>query len=115
MLACSSFFHGFPWSGNEGLICLINLVVENHTDRATELGFFSTTPEYHLKGDQGLRDCVAEKGLVSLCWVCVGVLEVRLVQVYILLALQWAHQLSIYPFPAPGWLDKPNYVGLADL
>ena len=30
---------------NEGLRCLINLVVENHTDRAVELVFFSITPE----------------------------------------------------------------------
>ena len=30
---------------NEGMMCLINLVVENHTDRSTELDFFSTTPE----------------------------------------------------------------------
>ena len=30
---------------NEGLRCLINLVVENHTNRAAELVFFSTTPK----------------------------------------------------------------------
>ena len=30
---------------NEGLRCLINLVVENHIDRDTEMAFFSTTPE----------------------------------------------------------------------
>ena len=30
---------------NEGLRCLINLVVENRTEQATELAFFSTTLE----------------------------------------------------------------------
>ena len=43
----------------------------DHTYRATELDFFSTTPEEHWREYQGLRDCVAEKGLTSLCWVCV--------------------------------------------
>ena len=51
--------------------------------RATELDLFSTTPEEHWREDQGLRDCVAEKGLNSLCWVCVGVLESRLVLVLV--------------------------------
>ena len=34
-------------------------------DRAIELDFFSTTPEKHWREDQGLRDCVAQKGLTS--------------------------------------------------
>ena len=73
---------------NEGLRCLINLVDENHMDRATELDFFSTSLEEHWREDQGLRDCVAEKGLTSLCWACVGVLESRLVLVLVSVALQ---------------------------
>ena len=56
-------------------------VFGSHTDKARGLGFFSTTLEEHWNGGQGLRDCVAEKGLISLCWVCVGVLEFRLVLV----------------------------------
>ena len=56
--------------------------------RTTELDFFYTTPEEHWREDQGLRDCVAEKGLTSLCWVCVGVLESRLVLVLVSAALQ---------------------------
>ena len=49
-------------------ICLINLVVENHIDKARGLAFFSITPKQHWKGMQGLRDCVAEKGSIP----CVG-------------------------------------------
>ena len=56
--------------------------------RATELDFFSTTPEEHWREGQGLRDYVAERGLNSLCWVCVGVLESRLVLVLVSTALQ---------------------------
>ena len=67
---------------------LDNLVIGNHTDRARGMAFFSTTPEEHWKGSQGLRDCVTEKGLISLCWVCVGVLGVKLVLVQVSLALQ---------------------------
>ena len=59
----------------------------NHTDRASGLAFFSTIPEEHWKGDQGLRVCLVEKGLISLCWVCVGVLEVRLDLVWVSLTL----------------------------
>ena len=60
--------------------CLLDKpgVFGNHTDRTRGLAFFSTTPEYHWKGIQGLRDCVAEKGLIP-CYGCVGVLEFRLV------------------------------------
>ena len=36
---------------------------------------------------RGLRDCVAKKGLTSLCWVCVGVLESRLFLVLVFVAL----------------------------
>ena len=57
-------------------------------DRATKLDFFSIAPEEHWREYQGLRDCVAEKGLTSLCWVCVGVLESRLVLVLVSAALQ---------------------------
>ena len=57
-------------------------------DRATELDFFSTTTEEHWREDQGLRDYVVEKGLTSLCWVCVDVLESRLVLVLVSVALQ---------------------------
>ena len=57
-------------------------------NRATELEFFSTTPEEHWREDQGLRDYIAEKGLTSLCWVCVGVLESRMVLVLVSAALQ---------------------------
>ena len=70
-------------------------VFGNHTDRASGMDFFSTTLDEHWKGDHGLRDCVAKKGLISLCWVCVGILEARLVLVSMSLALQQAHQLSI--------------------
>ena len=56
-------------------------VFGNHTNRARGMDLFSTTLEEHWKGGQGLRDFVAEKGLISLCWVCVGVLEVRIVLV----------------------------------
>ena len=43
------------------------------------VGFLSTTPKEHkLKGVQVLMYYVAEKGLIPWCWVCVGVLEVRL-------------------------------------
>ena len=56
--------------------------------RANELDFFSTTPEEHWREDQGLRDCIAEKGLTSLCWVRVGVLEARLALVLVYVALQ---------------------------
>ena len=57
-------------------------------NRATEMDLFSTTPEWHWKGDQGVRDCIAEKGLISVCWVCVGVLESRLVLVLVSASLQ---------------------------
>ena len=57
-------------------------------DRAIELDFFSTTPEEHQREYQGLRDCVAEKGLTSLCWVCVGVLQSRLALVLVSASLQ---------------------------
>ena len=53
-------------------IFLINLVAGNHTDRARGLAFFSITPEQHWKGMQGLRDCIAEKGLIP-CVGCVWV------------------------------------------
>ena len=56
--------------------------------RATELDFFSTTPEEHWREDQGLRDYIVEKGLTSLCWVCVGVLESRLALVLVSATLQ---------------------------
>ena len=55
---------------------------------AIELDFFSKTPKDHWREDQGLRDCVVEKGLTSLCWVWVGVLESRLVLVLVFAALQ---------------------------
>ena len=55
-------------------------VFGNHTDIARGLDFFSTTPEWHWKGMHGLRDYVAEKGLIPFIG-CVGVLEVRLVLV----------------------------------
>ena len=57
-------------------------------DRAIKLDFFSTTPEENWREDQGLRDCVAEKVLTSLCWVCVGVLESILVLVLVYVAIQ---------------------------
>ena len=57
-------------------------------DRDTELDFFSTAPEEHWREDQGLRGCLAEKGLTSLCWVCVGVLESRMVLVLVSASLQ---------------------------
>ena len=57
-------------------------------DGAIEQDFFSTTPEEHWREDQGLRDYVAEKGLTSLCWVCVRVIESRLVLVLVSAALQ---------------------------
>ena len=63
-------------------------VFGNHTNRAKGSVFFSITPEQHWKGGQGLRDYVVEKGPISLCWVCVGVLEVRLALVSVPLALQ---------------------------
>ena len=47
-------------------------VFGNHIDKARELAFFSTTPKWHWKGIQGLRDCVAEKGLIP-CVGCVWV------------------------------------------
>ena len=81
---------------------------ENHTDRAIEVDFFSTTPEENWREDQGMRDCVAEKGMTSLCWVCVGVLKSRLVLVLVSAALQWAHQLSISLSPAPVRLINPT-------
>ena len=56
-------------------------------DRDNEIYFLSTTPEENWREDQGLRDCVAEKGLTSLCWVCVGVLESRMVLVLVSVAL----------------------------
>ena len=52
-------------------------------DRATKMDLFSTTPEEHCREDQGLSDCIAEKGLTSLCWVYVGVLESRMVLVLV--------------------------------
>ena len=60
------------WEQGWGLGLLDNLVIGNHTDRARGLAFFSTTPEEHWKGMQGLRDCVAEKGLIP-CVGCVWV------------------------------------------
>ena len=54
------------------MVCLNNLVIGNHTNRARGLDFFSTTPEEHWKGMQGLWDCVAEKGLIP-CVGCVWV------------------------------------------
>ena len=58
--------------GDEGLVFLTNLV---------GLGTTQIELEGCLSSPQCLRDCVAKKGLISLCWVCVGVLEVRLVLV----------------------------------
>ena len=56
-------------------------------DRTSGLAFFSIIPEEHWKGDQGLRDYLTEKGLISLCWVGVGVLEVRLDLMWVSLTL----------------------------
>ena len=53
----------------------------NHTDRARGLDFFSTTPGIALEGNAGPEGLCSKEGTDSLCWVCVGVLEVRLVLV----------------------------------
>ena len=45
---------------------------ENYTDIARGIDFFSTTPEEHWKGIQGLRDYVVEKGPIP-CFGCVWV------------------------------------------
>ena len=70
-------------------------------DKAIELDLFSTTPEEQWREDQGLRDYVAEKGLTSLCWVCVGVLEAKMVLVLV-------HQLSISLSQLLDGLINPN-------
>ena len=65
---------------DEGLVCLINLGCLGATQTELEGWLSSPQPQSSTgKGGQGLRDCVAETGLISWCWVCVGVLEVRLV------------------------------------
>ena len=64
---------------DEGLVFLINMGCLGATQ--TELEGWLSFPQPQSstgKGGQGLRDCVAEKGLISWCWVCVDVLEVRL-------------------------------------
>ena len=76
----SLFYYGYAvvgirdvWSGIEGWVCLKNLVFGSHTDRVRSLAFFSTTPEEHWKGSQGLRDYEAEKGLIpGVGWVWVS-------------------------------------------
>ena len=65
---------------NEGLMCLINLVCLGTTQTELE-GWLSSPKPLNSARSQGLRGCVVEKGLISLCWVCVGVLEVKLVLV----------------------------------
>ena len=47
-------------------------VFGSHIERARGMAFFSITPEEQWKGSQGLRDCVAEKGLIP-CVGCVWV------------------------------------------
>ena len=70
------------WGGDDGLICLKNLVGLGTTQIELEGWLSSPQPRGSTgKGVQGLRDYVAEKGLISWYWVCVGVLEVRLVLV----------------------------------
>ena len=59
---------------------MTNLVFGSHSDRIRLLAFFPTTLEEYWKGNQGLRDCEAEKGLIPGVG-CVDVLEVRLVPV----------------------------------
>ena len=51
--------------------------VWSHPDKVRLLAFFSTTLEEYWKGKLGLRDCEAEKGLISGVG-CVDFLEVRL-------------------------------------
>ena len=44
-------------------------VWRNLTDRSRGMVFFFAYPEQHWKGIHSPRDCVAEKGDASLCWV----------------------------------------------
>ena len=77
------FVFGLCWSGDEGLVFLINLVCLGATQIEVKGCLSSPQPQSSTgRGrGQGLRDYVAEKGPISWCWVCVGVLEDRLVLV----------------------------------
>ena len=54
----------------------------------TKLLSWLSSPQPLNSTGREIRECVAEKGLISLCWVCVGVLEARLVLVLVSVALQ---------------------------
>ena len=56
-------------------------VFGNHTDRARRAGFLLQNPLIALEGKAGPKGLCSKEGTDSLCWVCVGVLEVRLVLV----------------------------------
>ena len=82
-------------------------------DRDRGLDFFFTPPEQHQKGRHSLRDCVAEKVMLS-CVGCVDVLEARLDLVQVSIALWLSSLAQQSAFPAPLQPNKPNYVGLTE-
>ena len=54
-------------------------MIGNHTDRARGLAFFLHNPGIALEGDAEPEGLCSREGTDSLCWVCVDVIEVRLV------------------------------------
>ena len=63
-------------------------------DRARGLPLFNTPPWIALEGKSGPKGLCIREGIDSLCWVCVGVLEVKLDLVWVSLNLPWVHHLS---------------------
>ena len=79
---CNGWSSDYVGSMDGGLVFLTNLVCWETTQTELE-GWISSPQPWSStgKGGQGMRDYVAEKGLIFWCWVSVGVLEVRLVLV----------------------------------
>ena len=75
------FLFKLYWGGDEGLICLKNLVGLGTTQIELEGWISSPQPLNSTGREVRARGTVAEKGLISLRWVCVDVLESRLVLV----------------------------------
>ena len=76
-----SLVFGLCWSRDEGLVCLIKLVCLGTTQTELEDWISSPQPLNSTEGKSGPEGLCSREGTDSLCWVCVGVLEVRLVLV----------------------------------
>ena len=66
-------------SRDGGLVCLINLVCLETTQIELEGWLSSPQPLNSTEGKSGPEGLCSREGNDSLCWVCVGVLEVRIV------------------------------------